>query len=186
MNSKMLKAAFAGLVLSVSGFANAGLILSDSTVVDSAGDSYSELFDTTGFSDFQDLIFTVEARGDYGNNGSDEFIEFWMDGTSLGQFSWSTPGSLWGGTGDQSIDWILNFNVTITQAQWSNFSNDNELTISWNNSSEVGLFDSYHTSYVNYELNGTAAEVPEPTTLAILALSIMGLASRRSRLVSNK
>lgn len=179
MKNKFLKGLVASFALAVSGFVQADLIISDSTIVDTSGDSYTSIFDITGFSDFEDVILSVEARGDYGDNRTDEFLEFWLDGDSLGTFSFLTSGSYWGGTGDESIDWILNFDVVISAAQWDVFSNDNSLTVSWSNSPAVGLFDNYHTSYVNYSINGTPAEVPEPSTVAIFALSLLGLASRK-------
>ena len=89
MKLKFLNTALTGLIFSISclvNSANAGLILSNSTEITTAGQDHSLIFDVTGFEQYTNLVFTVTARGDYGRKPS-ELIEFFIDGTSFGEFS---------------------------------------------------------------------------------------------------
>jgi hypothetical protein len=182
---KFLNAAFISVMLSTSLFANAGLILSDSTVVDKNAQSSSETFDVTGFENHTDLIFTVEARGDYGKYAP-ENIEFFIDNTSFGQYNWNTSGVTYalGASGDVQNDYILNFSFTISDIDWAVITDDFSVNVDWVNSSTVNA-NSSNGFYVNYSLSGNLAQppapapVPEPTTLAVFALGMIGLASRR-------
>jgi hypothetical protein len=181
MKIKFLNTAVAGLVLSISclvNFANAGLILSDSTVVNTAGQNYSQTFNVAGFENHTNLVFAVEARGDYGTQ-SDEFIEFFIDAISFGDFDYNTAGvtSVVGPTGSAEFDYIMNFSFTISDTDWNTqYANDSQLQVQWTNSPTVGSAGGY---YVDFSLTGNPSVVPEPSTLAIFALGILGLASRR-------
>tara|TARA_R110001583_G_scaffold195495_2_gene374263 strand:- start:654 stop:1211 length:558 start_codon:yes stop_codon:yes gene_type:complete len=181
MNVKMLKAVVAGLVLSVSGFANAGLIFSDNTNITTSGQSDIASFSSIGFEDYTNIIFSVDARGDFGENESNEYIEFLIDGVNFGQYTWDTFGvtSSTGSSNISSIDKLISFSFNISALQWANFISDDSVQVTWNNGSGVGDWSNNYIGYVNYEINGVASQVPEPTTLAIFALGIMGLASRR-------
>ena len=68
MNTKMLKAAFVGLVLSVSGFANAGLIIEDSI---GAGEFGQHSFDWAGGDLIIDVLASSWGGGETGT-GHDE------------------------------------------------------------------------------------------------------------------
>ena len=177
---KFLNVALISVILSTGFFANvanADLILSDSTVVNTSGQYYSKTFDVTGLQNYTDLVFTVNARGDYGISPSAEFIEFLIDNTSFGIFHTDTAGvnSSIGPTGKKDFDHIMDFSFTISDLDWNTlFANDSQLKIEWRNSQNVGHDFGY---YVNYSLSAT--EVPEPTTLAIFALALVGLATRR-------
>jgi hypothetical protein len=181
MNVKMLKAVVAGLVLSVSGFANAGLIFSDNTNITTSGQSDIASFSSIGFEYYTNIIFSVDARGDFGENQSNEDIEFLIDGVNFGQYTWDTFGvtSSTGSSNISSIDKLISFSFNISALQWANFISDDSVQVTWNNGSGVGDWSNDYIGYVNYEINGVASQVPEPTTLAIFALGIMGLASRR-------
>jgi hypothetical protein len=181
MKIKFLNTAVAGLVLSISclvNFANAGVILSDSTAVNTSGQDYSRTFDVTGFEDYKNLVFTVNARGDYGLDEYNEFIKFLIDGTSFGNYRYDTIGvtSFTGPTGDDKFDIIIDFTFTVSDIDWNNFASDSQVSIQWDNSANVGSAPGF---YVNYSLSGNPAPVPEPATLAIFALGMIGLASRR-------
>ncbi|MCJ8293094.1 MAG: PEP-CTERM sorting domain-containing protein [Colwellia sp.] len=177
MKLKFLNTALTGLILSISclvNSANAGLILSDSTEVNSSGQSYSEVFDVSGFEDYTNLVFTVNVRGDYGTNSS-EFIEFVIDDTSFGQFSYNTAGvtSVVGPSGNSSFDYVMDFSFTISDVDWNSlYANDSQLKVQWNNGPGVDPAAGY---YVNFSLSA----IPEPSTLAIFALGLIGLGLRR-------
>ena len=179
MKLKFLNTALTGLILSINclvNSANAGLILSDSTVVNTVGQDYSQTFDVTGFENYTNLIFTVNARGDYGKLNS-EFVEFFIDDISFGTFNYNTAGvtSFVGPTGSSTYDYVMDFSFTISDVDSNTvYANDSELTVKWDNAENVY---SKHESYVNFSLSGVL--VPEPTTLAIFALGLLGLASRR-------
>jgi hypothetical protein len=189
MKLKFLNSAITGLILSLSclvNTANAGLILSDTTDVTSLGQTSSIVFDVAGFENYTDLVFTVNARGDYGRESS-EFIEFLIDDASFGQFSYNTPGvtSVVGPTNNIGYDYVMDFSFTISDVDWNTvYANDSQVTVQWNHSLTVGPSAPF---YVSYSLTGEstaptepdAVPVPEPTTLAIFALGMIGFASRR-------
>jgi hypothetical protein len=192
MKLKFLNTAVAGLILSLSclvSTANAGLILEDTTAVDTSGQSYSQIFDVTGFENYTNLVFTVNARGDYGRESS-EFIEFFIDNMSFGQFSYNSTGvtSAIGATGNIGYDWVMDFSFTISDVDWNTvFANDSAVKVQWKNEQTVGASNGF---YVNYSLSGTPDDgnvvdpigpvpVPAPTTLALFALALVGFASRK-------
>jgi hypothetical protein len=189
MKLKFLNSAITGLILSFSclvNTANAGLILSNSTEVSTSGQNYSQLFDVSGFENYTDLVFTVNARGDYGV-GLSESIEFFIDDISFGEFRYNSTGvtSVVGPTGNSAIDYIIDFSFNISDMDWNTlFANDSQVEVQWNNAFSVAGKDGY---YVDFSLSGTptsptepdAVPVPEPTTLAIFALGMIGFASRR-------
>jgi hypothetical protein len=185
MKFTCIKTVFLTLILSSGLFvnnANAGIIVSDNTSVTSDGQSYTSTFDVTGFEDYINLIFTVSTRGDYGVSQDNEYIEFFIDGISFGQFRYDTSGviSSVGASGQSEIDWQLDFSFSITDIDWSTlYADDSTITVNWSNDSGVGAWNSEYNSFVNFNLAGDPNPVPEPTTLAIFALGMMGLAVRR-------
>ena len=180
MNIKMLKAAVAGLVLSVSGIANAGLIdfsdYSDGTItsiddvtfsleggVDSSGSPYkirdglsnssTGFYPTSQFLTFtfDNLVSDISFIFDNeGDNNLSFFYAYSLDDVLLDSFDIS--------------DFVDSYSSTATGVSYIKFSNGSPSS-SW-------IFQVDEISY-------NASEVPEPTTLAIFALGIMGLASRR-------
>ena len=208
MNTKLLKSALAGLALSVSSLANAGLIISgdiytfdadadgsaddslisqvtfdvtagtqlliDSLVWESTGVDLNGDGELTGFDNYMHLLsgttsLTSNDDAPLGDDGSvhsyDSQISYFFEtaGTfmvTVGQLSYSTEEALQGydenrtysdynGLGLNHGDWQLTFNTT-----------------------------SGSVSNVNHA-NSDFVPVPEPSTLAVFALGIMGLASRR-------
>jgi len=150
MNIKYLKAAFAGLVLSISSFANAGLI----TVV----------FDITNYND--------EIGSFSGTDLNNDSILDWSELTS---FDWTSNSH--------------NHNVDLNDL--SGFGDFNLSTNMWiaNGISWVNSSDNAYFSWNNRanSISGAWAEVtivsptqvPEPSTVAIFGLALIGLAFRQ-------
>jgi len=223
MNIKMLKAALTGLLFSISGFANAGLITITGYDIENANTSgtggWGHTFDGT-------ITPTSGSKANYLggsgtlNNGiietsagttqlfnypseSSPIITLYLDGfyslnnllISGGNFGDnSIPGELIGL--DVTINSISESFVTASQGMvvLSGLADD---FVNFSGSSLAGLvtnklilsnFDSNWSSYNTFSiaeitLDGTReaepSQVPEPSTLVIFALGIMGLASRR-------
>jgi hypothetical protein len=202
MNIKMLKAAFAGLVLSVSGFANAGIIsgteyTDDGKVVDLQNLEWLTWDETYGVS-----RNSIEA----GYNGL--LSKGWRYATTTelgnlftsiwgGQDGWNTAnhdGSQWLWENFDNADFLLG----------SSYSRSGDLQVGatvnylghWRAettylSDDSGWFHSNYGAAGNYSnllskssqassvLVRSVTDVPEPSTLAIFALGMIGLASRR-------
>lgn len=194
---KILKAAFAGVVLFVSGFVNAGIITLDfdSFENNSAGlERYASPFTTQGFQFTGNLVgddYLIVPTGDsvysgstsltpYGNethtlqqtNGSIfdlislDFTEFYPNSGNYDDLTF--VGNLFGGgTVSQTItpDDILN----IQNVVFSGFTNLVSVVFT------IDLGENLQLDNIMLR----TAEVSEPSILAIFALGIMGLASRR-------
>ncbi|AAZ25965.1 DVUA0089 family protein [Colwellia psychrerythraea] len=200
MNMKMLKAALAGLVLSVSGFANAGLILE----IGDTGDNLNTAQSLTGG--------TTQVSGSIStNNDVDLFSFYWGGGlldlnVSQDNSALDTQIFLFDSLGfglfhnddapfpNSIIQTALaagEYFVGISS--WSNdplsvggaiFPSDfsGQLTPTGpGGASSLSTWEYDGNSSGAYLLNisSTASQVPEPSTLAIFALGIMGLASRK-------
>ncbi|WP_019025650.1 PEP-CTERM sorting domain-containing protein [Colwellia piezophila] len=216
MNVKMLKAAFAGLVLSVSGFANAGLItitgydISNADISGNGGWSHvydgnitlngnnatwgsladytngsgtlndgvlgtdhdnTQLFSTNAGAEitlFLDGFYTIDSLKLFGNNenngipGGIENVLFTFGG--LNDTLVSTPD---GKNDEFSFGGSLLSGITTNFITLSNFPDGN-------------CCNAYGISEIN--IMGERVDIdqiPEPSTLAIFALGIMGLASHR-------
>jgi len=223
MNIKILKAAVAGLVLSVSGFANAGIIpfgiqsnVSQATL---DGWGWSECHRSSYNANIAESSVTGACTGDYLMMGLWDFSlgAYGVLGagetstvTALTYDSYSSDN---GGTTLNNFSNGLNFYRTANSGSWGFTTN----TITELNSADILLFNglqsqngqvevnlstglSFHTNSGNFTdgwaYNTTGSnftsmssgdqrvffqytQVPEPSTLAIFALGIMGLASRR-------
>lgn len=193
MNFKFLKAAFAGLMLSVSSLANAGLIIdivdnggfaefniSGSDVLTSSGsmangfwvtaNTISNLWVNPG-----DNIFNITSGSGSYTFGNQTFVisTFWQGHNSGNGYALGLRG------GFPNIQ-SSGTTISVTGSLLSNmaFSNFNAGTyyssfIGHNASSYASLRDGITINV------GNSTPVPEPSTLAIFALGLMGLASRR-------
>jgi hypothetical protein len=203
MNIKMLKAAVAGLALTMSGFSNAGLI---TTTFGSNNNFAGNMFDLTTF---DNSLLITGADLNLNALGSNAVVSLY---TRVGSYSGFESSSLgWTLQGQESVlsmgnnnasffdftDFVLNANTsygiyfTVTDY---NSSGVHMLYTNGNNSYSntdlkldlgVGKGDNDFTgSTINSRTwNGTlyynTTSVPEPSTIAIFALGIMGLAARR-------
>ncbi len=194
MNIKMLKASLVGLVLSMSSLANAGII----TFTDRA--SYEAYITNSVLDEMLDVSQSFNTGGvrsgyswnmsDYGcvtggcgdqlsqgmsyddnyiwtyNNGSFSFeSNIFAFGFDFGSYNGSTSVSLNGYQSQQTSTGGF-FGIASTDSQGFN-------VIDYTKSTQYGLFDK-----VTYATQAKTS-VPEPSTLAIFALGIIGLASRR-------
>lgn len=207
----MLKAALAGLVLSVSGFANAGLIISaTNAIINSGGPGFGSIQDTinknglstnyvNGVTDF-DAYLALNPSHTFVFNGNEWFGN---SGETLSSVTYDL-GSL------MSINALALWNEEAAAISLldiyvsSDNTNFNALSLGLtpvNNAlntdylAEVFSFSDVNTRYVRFDMSNcnqtgwacaigevafrTSTSVPEPSTLAIFALGIMGLASRR-------
>ena len=203
MNIKMLKAALAGLVLSVSGFANAGLI----TTIDAGATNHifaSSLNNGVGPISENGITWTASNDGYYGHDGSWGLADngSWNNMNLIGLNT--TSGSLTV-TFDSLVSEVLAF---VNYASRVNFPQ-----------ASIGIYDINDVLLESFDLNGSLGgntvdggwdygfarntaeiksirftnsyivatnlrsfvetDIPEPSTLAIFALGFMGLAARR-------
>ena len=198
MNIKMLKMALVGLIISMSGLANAGLILNldelNGDVVISWNGSLdlgSAVFDATRNSNSSNL-WTAGGVGDL----QSMFASGSVDDYDLAAFT-KTPtlaaftGSLSGGiiAGDNLF---IDFSSSFRQIWMPNGYQSGQV-ISGSGTFAGATFASLGANVGTYEwawsnniasdsltlIVGSPTNVPEPSSLAIFALGIMGLASRR-------
>lgn len=181
MKKNFLKAASAGLVLSTSGFANAGLINIDFSSL-TQGAQHAN-FGGVKFS----LIGGVDSSGSpYVTNGTiHNSNNNWYPTAQILQFSFANVA--------EDIVFNVNNYGSGNGSFWTAFNSDNVAIESDSFSSGGGLFSltSTDVSYLQFNNNRassswnfgvssfSAVEVPEPSTFAIFALGMLGLASSR-------
>ncbi|MFQ3195042.1 MAG: hypothetical protein ACI9N3_001876 [Colwellia sp.] len=151
MNYKFLKAAIVGLVLSVSSFASAGLITVD---WEFNGGSFDGTF--SGADNNSDGILTFDELSDFSPRTSFTNVNL-SNLVDVGDFNLSTG------------QWLSN------AISWTNQPDNAWFT--WNN--RGNSVNSLWASVTVNSVTGTSQPVPEPSTLAIFALGMIGLASRR-------
>jgi hypothetical protein len=189
MNIKMLKMAFAGLLLSVSGFANAGLIEYIYTGTGTGtidGQAFDDSFFTiTEYSNTDDIqscgglcvfIDSVISTISIENVGVFEFItgtRTFLNNEILGFSRAGSLGSdLFNIFNVGSFDLVSNFGPIVGDPELIQWDNSPVMT-----SGGVLSFASGVSAGATFEARLTT--VPESSTIAILILGIMGLASRR-------
>jgi hypothetical protein len=201
MNIKMLRAAVAGLVLSVSGFASAGLITSTNGLIDTStnfewlslspnyGISYDDM-NLTNLNGFQSLGFRYATI--------DEVGALWVEAgiTLPALYVLDTSDQLAAGDVLANLLGTFHFNDSnhFLQGMTSSIAlNGTSILTPWLRATCLnGTGCSDGVNYGGYsqttsEINSNTSSwlvrntqaVPEPSTLAIFALGIIGLASRR-------
>jgi hypothetical protein len=203
MNNKFLKMAFAGLVLSVSGFANATIINVDLTFDGSvlsldvgsdtpggssliAGDSvFVDLYAAGGdfwWVDFDygpQLFPLTFATNEAGDRIGNVFSEFFLNGLSVLTISELGVAQSSVHIGPQSWSIVAGISFDNIVMQYDLVSSTTDTTISIRD----GIFETFgipgNPIFNNGNISYNSASVPEPSTLAIFALGMIGLASRR-------
>lgn len=200
MNSKLLKATLVSFILSVSGYANAGLILD---FTESSGDTIitvSGTFDLTGLNLKSNSVWGNVSNGGgigtysqvtVGNIGSDTFYDYHGGTANFDLYTNAfNAGRTMSFTGHAFGIWNYfgssNGNVQIDQNYISGTALFGQGTLTGWTFAELGLVNSglwltmKNGETVTVTLNGVdVSSVPEPSTLAIFALGMIGLASRR-------
>lgn len=211
MNTKILKAALAGLVLSVSGIANAGLVFKFEEVGGDVTMTSSGSIDTSGL-----VLGATSGWGGTGieENGNHDIF----GGTSFGAINQSfgfndgTDYSQWASATGPWTQGFFSFSIASGTKSFTTYlrdqgqgpqlpglgivSSDLDGTVwtadqNWLASAKtfasLGMIagtytvtDAISSEFITIQI-GNSVSVPEPTTLAIFALGIFGLASRRSK-----
>jgi len=189
MKNRFLKAAFAGLVLLGSGFANAGLIAFDyagpgQNNVDTAiaTEISFEVLDNYLIQDLN-VFIGIDGICCVGN------VDIWLEHLGQTVQLFVSQGVFPDADGDmqaifddealglpnspnligtfQSVELLSVFDDISLKGTWKLIIQDSTI---WPNEGD---------DLISWSLTGTATTVPEPSTLAIFALGIMGLTSRR-------
>jgi len=182
MSKKLIAAALIAAASSTSAFA--GVIASNTTVVDTTEQGYSHAFTLSGPAQ-NDVIVSITAKGDYGFNfaGFNEYLDFFLDDVELAHWSSSNGGPTSVVTNEENYDYTISGTIALTAAQWTQFSADNILKVRWQNTSDVNSYAVGGADFVSFTVEGrnAAAAVPEPVSLALfgLGLSAFGLVRRR-------
>lgn len=159
--------------------ANAGLITlnQQSTNVGGGVINYTNLVAATNTS--SDATFTLSLSGDFDSNYENVAIS--IEGYSLGTvFDNITNNDSFDFSGDDYIGSHNNYITmtgiaTIAQADWANIIADGFVSVAFDFSSTVNCCS---TPYAT--TSGTISyDVPEPSTLAIFAVALLGFGARR-------
>jgi hypothetical protein len=193
MRNKFLKATLAGLFLTVSGLTNAALIFNDLASFEAATDSglTYESFEA-GLPDSQSLTFGILTFSE--TNGINRVYNDSLVGATDGTRSVNIEDN-------SSSIFTLSFGSAINSfGAYFLSSQDISITFSGgasgsfsvpsSGSTFFGLLSPTNFSTISFDATGSSfygvdelryglTEVPEPSTLAIFALGLMGLASRR-------
>ncbi|GAW96503.1 MULTISPECIES: DVUA0089 family protein [Colwellia] len=188
MNIKMIKAAVAGLVLSVSGFANAGLITLDGRI-DSGAEVDHWILNVTSSGLFTFDVLAYEGDyDDFFDNGTnndhlDSYIYLFSNDINGSLVDSNDDGELGNDGSTEDYDSFMSVNLNVGTYVFA--IGDYHLNeagardgINESNANEISV-GNYRVSISSQAGVLSTNSVPEPTTLAIFALGIMGLAARR-------
>lgn len=214
MKSKVIKATLAGLILTLSSIANAGLIQFESSNILNISDfstNFSPISQTSGNppnlvidgfninqinGDGSDIWATYNPGGQGNGNGwypsGGDFgytlisLTNGLDFDSVSMFVGSGNGGHSYMAFDLLLDNVLVQSTVLSGHQsnfhWLSFTGGGFDTIRLRDgsSSTLSVLDGSHNALAFDSIHATvASEVPEPSTLAIFALGMIGLASRR-------
>ncbi|TWX48097.1 PEP-CTERM sorting domain-containing protein [Colwellia hornerae] len=206
MKFKFLKAALVSTILVVSSFANAGLITFNDRAsfeayiggeitdnLESAGTSRGSSTHTVGSNDFSWTMNDYNCEDGDGCSASfggttnnspmmqsadDDFIWTYNNGAFNFTSGISSFGLQFGSHYGNSAVTLngMNSGIQVSGSFFGIASDDNSLfnSVSYAKSLSYGSFDD-----VTYSRSNQSRDVPEPSTLAIFALGMIGLASRR-------
>ncbi|SIS42465.1 PEP-CTERM sorting domain-containing protein [Neptunomonas antarctica] len=199
MKFKMLKGAIAGVALSVSCFANAGLLtVSEITNQTTDGQLFNFSLNISDYLAGSSSTLEVITQGDFNNGAnSSESIDVSIDGVSFGNFGFDSA-EAYNVVSYNYNAYKFNLNFLLDAATTTSILLDDMLNVvidfgggvnpncgwsstsSCNINSGVSPFAAINYTYSNSAKTLTSTtNVPEPSTLAIFALGLMGLASRR-------
>jgi hypothetical protein len=179
MNIKMLKAAIAGLVLSVSGFVNAGLITFDTNSTPGITLGGGMEWNATGGGHLFD---------NYYNSTSSIFFDTdtYVTSFDLNNKPWEGYSTATNITDYQIFAFDVNnvqiWNTLVDLSSYGTWNNWLTLNVNIANVRELKFGPAGNSAWPsidNLVINEPSTDVPEPSTLAIFALGIMGLAARR-------
>jgi hypothetical protein len=189
MNIKMLKIAIASLVLCVSSLANAGVINFEGSIDDGTEvDFWSVYVTTSGTFTFDVLAY--EVANDFfdnglGNDRLDSYIYLFAndaDGALIGS---DDDGGLGSDGSVSGLDSLMTLNLSVGSylfAIGDYFLSEVEARNQLNSTNTGDTLNGRYSVSISSE-DGVAlvSSIPEPSTLAIFALAIMGIASRRTK-----
>jgi hypothetical protein len=189
MNIKMLKIAIASLVLCVSSLANAGVINFEGSIDDGTEvDFWSVYVTTSGTFTFDVLAY--EMANDFfdnglGNDRLDSYIYLFAndaDGALIGS---DDDGGLGSDGSVSGLDSLMTLNLNVGSylfAIGDYFLSEVEARNQLNSTNTGDTLNGRYSVSISSE-DGVAlvSSIPEPSTLAIFALAIMGIASRRTK-----
>lgn len=185
----MLKIAIASLVLCVSSLANAGVINFEGSIDDGTEvDFWSVYVTTSGTFTFDVLAY--EVANDFfdnglGNDRLDSYIYLFAndaDGALIGS---DDDGGLGSDGSVSGLDSLMTLNLNVGSylfAIGDYFLSEVEARNQLNSTNTGDTLNGRYSVSISSE-DGVAlvSSIPEPSTLAIFALAIMGIASRRTK-----
>ena len=191
MKIKFLNATLKSLILffCIASVAQAGLItVSELQNQDVGGQNFNFSFNGLDLSNGTGGTFTVHARGDFSDSSSQTNetlswdIESIFSASGIGGFNSALVGL--GGPFTNVTEHVTSRNIEFTRT-WNisaldldNMLSDNVLEVFVDFASGVGALETPRYVEVIISYNSMTS-VPEPSTLAIFALGMIGLASRR-------
>jgi len=161
-------------------FANAGLI-TDQAAITSAGQSFEYNFSGLDPVSGTAGVFTLFGRGDFtvsAGSGDSEWATFDIDGlvSGLAHPRIGAPASIII-TEHSMQDVSFSATFDLSSSDITNIFSDGMLDISLAITNAVNIIDG--NSMLGFSLSYKSASVPEPSTLAVFALGIFGLVSRK-------
>ena len=119
---------------------------------------------------YTNVVVGVVAKGDYGVNNffqDDQYFNLFVDGVQVAHWSSSGGSNYSVDTNFYGIDYTLTGYVSLTDAQWTAFSADNKLNITWQNGSDVTPSSYWGgPDYVSFNVQGilsSASTIPVTT-----------------------